>query len=132
MGKPFRNNVGISLFNASGRVLLARRFANDGPEIVEPGFEWQMPQGGIDEGEEAFAAARRELFEETGVTSAQVLGETDWMTYDFPPYAGSPDHRLAKYKSGLPFALAAPITKLMSPRCATASSRNSITGAGSG
>jgi putative (di)nucleoside polyphosphate hydrolase len=98
MGKPFRNNVGISLFNASGRVLLARRFANDGPEIVEPGFEWQMPQGGIDEGEEAFAAARRELFEETGVTSAQVLGETDWMTYDFPPYAGSPDHRLAKYR----------------------------------
>ena len=48
MTKPYRPNVGIALFNASGRVLIARRFKDDGPEIIYPGLEWQMPQGGID------------------------------------------------------------------------------------
>ena len=52
----------------------------------------------FDEGEEPFAAAKRELFEETGVSKAEVLGETDWMTYDFPPYTGPAEHRLAKYR----------------------------------
>ena len=43
--KPYRPNVGIALFNAAGRVFIARRFKDDGPEIIYPGLEWQMPQG---------------------------------------------------------------------------------------
>ena len=97
MVKPFRNNVGIALFNRDGLVLIARRRANDGPEIIEPGFEWQMPQGGIDEDEDPYHAALRELFEETGVSKIERLGETEWMTYDFPHYQG-PSHRLAQFR----------------------------------
>jgi putative (di)nucleoside polyphosphate hydrolase len=96
--KSYRQNVGIALFNAAGRVLIARRFQDDGPEVIYPGLEWQMPQGGIDPDEEERPAAQRELFEETGVTSIKYLGETaDWMTYDFPPYDGPP-HRLAVFR----------------------------------
>jgi putative (di)nucleoside polyphosphate hydrolase len=96
--KPYRPNVGIALFNAEGRVLIARRFKDDGPEIIVPGLEWQMPQGGIDPDEDPRPAARRELYEETGVTSVDYLGETaDWTTYDFPPYDGPP-HRLSIFR----------------------------------
>jgi len=59
--KPYRSNVGIALFNGTGQVLIGRRFKNDGPEIILPGLEWQMPQGGVDEGEDLRAAALREL-----------------------------------------------------------------------
>jgi putative (di)nucleoside polyphosphate hydrolase len=94
----YRPNVGIALFNRDGRVLIAHRFKDDGPEIILPGLEWQMPQGGIDPNEDPRPAAQRELYEETGVTSVEYLGETaDWMSYDFPPYAGPP-HRLAKFR----------------------------------
>lgn len=92
-----RPNVGIALFNADGCVLIGRRFRDDGPEIILPGLEWQMPQGGVDEGEELRAAASRELWEETSVRNADYLGETDWLTYEFPPYHGPP-HRLAKFR----------------------------------
>ena len=48
-------------------------------------FDWQMPQGGIDPGEEAYDAARRELFEETNVSSTRLLAEApDWLCYDLP------------------------------------------------
>jgi len=86
--KPYRPNVGIALFNADGRVLIGRRFKDDGPEIILPGLEWQMPQGGIDADEDPLVAVMRELWEETGAVSAAYLGETDWMTYEFPPYDG--------------------------------------------
>jgi putative (di)nucleoside polyphosphate hydrolase len=96
--RPYRRNVGIALFNREGRVLIARRLRDDGPEIILPGCEWQMPQGGVDPGEDTLAAARRELWEETAVVSAVHLGETQgWMRYDFPPYDG-PWHRLCAFR----------------------------------
>jgi putative (di)nucleoside polyphosphate hydrolase len=96
--KPYRSNVGIALFNTAGLVLIGRRFKGDGPEIILPGLEWQMPQGGVDEGENLHAAAKRELWEETGVRDADYLGETDWLTYEFPPHAVPASHRLARFR----------------------------------
>lgn len=95
---PYRPNVGIALFNAAGLVLIAKRIEDDGPEIVTPRARWQMPQGGIDENEDPEPAARRELWEETNVTSASLLGVApNWLTYEFPPYAGPP-HRLDRFR----------------------------------
>ena len=97
-GKPYRPNVGVALFNAAGQVLIGHRFRDDGPEIILPGLEWQMPQGGIDADENPRDAMLRELWEETGVRSAAYLGETEWLAYDFPPYHGRQSHRLAKFR----------------------------------
>ncbi|MGD9846988.1 MAG: RNA pyrophosphohydrolase [Variibacter sp.] len=95
---PYRANAGIALFNAQGRVLIAKRLRDDGPEVIYPGHEWQMPQGGIDPNEDPRPAAQRELYEETAVTSVDYLGETDgWMAYDYPPYDGPP-HRLSVFR----------------------------------
>jgi len=96
--KPYRPNVGVALFNPAGRVLIGRRFRDDGPEIILPGLEWQMPQGGIDADENPRDAAMRELWEETGAVSVEYLGETDWLTYEFPAFDGSPSHRLAGFR----------------------------------
>lgn len=94
---PYRPNVGIALFDHRGLVF-AGRGRSAGPEIVEPGFDWQLPQGGIDPDEDIVAAARRELAEETGATSVSLLAVTeDWWSYDFPPYAGPP-HKLAAFR----------------------------------
>uniref|UniRef100_Q07UZ9 NUDIX hydrolase n=1 Tax=Rhodopseudomonas palustris (strain BisA53) TaxID=316055 RepID=Q07UZ9_RHOP5 len=93
----YRRNVGIALLNAQGLVLIGRRFKDDGPEIILPGLEWQMPQGGIDADEAPSVAVMRELWEETGVHHADILGETDWLAYDFPPYDGPP-HRLGHFR----------------------------------
>src|SRR3712207_428190 len=96
--RPHRPNVGIALFNAGGRVLVARRIRDDGPEIILPGCEWQMPQGGIDPHEDPEEAAKRELWEETGATNVTVLGRLEeWLSYDFPPYKGPP-HKLAAFR----------------------------------
>lgn len=82
---PYRPCAGIALFNSEGRVWVGRRI--DGPKEAEGvGRWWQMPQGGIDEGEDPVEAARRELHEETNVTSATLLGTTPgWLRYDLPP-----------------------------------------------
>ena len=75
----YRPNVGVVVFDPAGRVLLCRRTNTPGP------FNWQFPQGGVDEGEALEAAARRELQEETGVVSVVLLGRTEgWLTYAFP------------------------------------------------
>jgi putative (di)nucleoside polyphosphate hydrolase len=97
MTKPYRTNVGIALFNHNGLVFIGKSIS-DGPEYVLPGFEWQMPQGGIDPNENIENAARRELFEETGIRDATLLSITDeWWAYDFPPYEAT-GHRLEIYK----------------------------------
>jgi len=76
---PYRRGVGIALFNAKGKVFVAQRLDSPGPA-------WQMPQGGIDKGETPLDAAWRELHEETGVTSAELIAESDgWLSYDLPP-----------------------------------------------
>ena len=76
----YRPNVGVVLFHRDGRVWYGRRANTPGPH------NWQFPQGGVDEGEDYEAAARRELAEETGVTSIEPLAEIQqWIAYDFPP-----------------------------------------------
>ena len=77
---PYRPCVGVMLLNRDGRIFGGERIDNPGA--------WQMPQGGIDAGEEVRAAALRELREETGVTPdlVEILGETEgWIDYDLPP-----------------------------------------------
>lgn len=92
---PYRSNVGIALFDARGLVFVGRS-RGEGPETTDADHEWQMPQGGIDPGEEIVAAARRELMEETSIVDAEPLAVTDeWWAYDFPPYAGPPHHLCA-------------------------------------
>ena len=73
---------------ASGLVFFGRRKQRRGGRAVIAGHEWQMPQGGIDDGESPIEAARRELFEETNVASVLPLAEApDWLSYDLPPEA---------------------------------------------
>ena len=72
---PYRLCVGVMLINSDGCVFVGRR--SDAPLAPEgTGQWWQMPQGGLDEGEDPEAAARRELEEETGVTRARIIGRT--------------------------------------------------------
>ncbi|KAL0008150.1 hypothetical protein SO802_009652 [Lithocarpus litseifolius] len=66
----YRRNVGICLINPSKKIFSASRL--DIPSA------WQMPQGGVDEGEDPRSAAIRELREETGVSSAEVIAEVNW------------------------------------------------------
>ncbi len=83
--KKYRPCVGIMLINAQGLVFVGRRANKALREHVAEGHEWQMPQGGIDEGEDPYPAALRELAEETNVTNVTLLAEaSDWFSYDLP------------------------------------------------
>jgi putative (di)nucleoside polyphosphate hydrolase len=80
---PYRPCVGTAVLNRDGRVFVGRRIG--GPEHVDETHVWQMPQGGIDDGEDAWPAALRELYEETNIRSVEKLGEIlEWLTYDIP------------------------------------------------
>lgn len=76
---PYRPCVGVTLFNRDGLVFVARRIDTE----MEA---WQMPQGGIDEGEDPRTTALRELEEEIGTSKAEIIAESrNWLTYDLPP-----------------------------------------------
>ena len=74
----YRPNVGILLLNKHGKLFVARR-------IDMAAEAWQMPQGGIDDGEDPRKAALRELEEEIGTNRAEIIAESrEWMRYDVP------------------------------------------------
>ncbi len=90
--RPYRPSVGLCVFSPAGLVWVGRRIRNDGRG-------WQMPQGGIDDGETPLTAGLRELAEETGIRSVVVLGETaDWLTYDLPADLPDPPRWARHYR----------------------------------
>lgn len=77
-GLPYRQGVGLMLFNPQGLVFVAKRVDTEADA-------WQMPQGGIDEGETPRQAVFREMKEEIGTDRGEILGESaDWLRYDLP------------------------------------------------
>lgn len=83
---PYRPCVGIMVINRDGLVWAGRRTPIGNSEYDGSEQLWQMPQGGIDEGEDALTAAYRELYEETGMKSVRLLAEAGrWINYDLPP-----------------------------------------------
>lgn len=84
---PYRPCVGMMVLNQRGLVWCGRRIAEPDSEFTGTDRLWQMPQGGIDDGEDPFAAARRELYEETGIHSIELVAEAShWIKYDLPPH----------------------------------------------
>tara|TARA_Y100001958_G_C20684514_1_gene197789 strand:- start:47 stop:514 length:468 start_codon:yes stop_codon:yes gene_type:complete len=76
---PMRHGVGIIVLNQNNEVFVAKRKDN-------PIDKWQMPQGGININETPFNAMKRELEEETSITTIKVLKEIDnWLEYELPP-----------------------------------------------
>ena len=77
---PLRNGVGIIVLNKDNKILVAKRIDNS------KNF-WQMPQGGVDEGEDFLSAAYRELEEETSIKNVELVKELDGMlTYELPTH----------------------------------------------
>lgn len=80
---PYRPCVALAVFNRDGRVFIGRRV--NGPEHVDATHDWQLPQGGLDAGEDTYACGLRELYEETNIRSVEHLATIDdWLTYDIP------------------------------------------------
>jgi putative (di)nucleoside polyphosphate hydrolase len=79
---PYRRCVGVMVLNKAGLVFVGERKS---AEHIDSTLTWQMPQGGIDPGEDPWPAAVRELYEETNIRSVERLGEVDdWLSYDIP------------------------------------------------
>ena len=75
---PMRNGVGIIVLNKNNQVFVGKRKDN-------PGDKWQMPQGGVDEGEDYITAMKRELVEETSISSIKVIKELEKIyQYELP------------------------------------------------
>ena len=75
---PMRTGVGIIVLNNENKVFVAKRKDN-------PVNKWQMPQGGVDKGEDYFTAMKRELFEETSIKNIKILKEIDEIfEYELP------------------------------------------------
>ena len=82
---PYRPCVGVMVLNPQGLVWVGHRIAEPDSEFAGTTQLWQMPQGGIDKGEEPLAAAKREIYEETGMKNLDLLAEApDWINYDLP------------------------------------------------
>jgi putative (di)nucleoside polyphosphate hydrolase len=76
---PYRQGVGIMLVNKEKKIFVGKRIDNRAA--------WQMPQGGVDQDENIVDAAKRELKEETGVSSIKIIKKSDKIyTYDLPDY----------------------------------------------
>lgn len=94
---PYRPCVGAVVFNAAGLVWIGKRTLKS--ERLADAPPWQMPQGGVDPGEDPLAAARREVREETGMTSLEFLAEAPgWFSYDFPPEVLAEQPRKGKFR----------------------------------
>ena len=84
---PYRPCVGMMVLNREGLVWVGRRIAEPDGEMAGSPQLWQMPQGGIDKGEDPLKAARRELYEETGMESVEPIAEApQWINYDLPSH----------------------------------------------
>ncbi|NKK66667.1 RNA pyrophosphohydrolase [Rhizobium leguminosarum bv. viciae] len=83
---PYRPCVGVMILNRDSLVWAGRRISDGNSEYDGSPQLWQMPQGGIDKGEDPLDAAYRELYEETGIKTVTLLAEArDWINYDLPP-----------------------------------------------
>ena len=84
---PYRPCVGIMVLNREGKVWAGRRIVEPDGEMEGATQLWQMPQGGIDKGEDPATASLRELYEETGMRTVSLLAEApDWINYDLPEH----------------------------------------------
>ena len=76
---PYRKGVGMMVFNDKKKIFVGKRIDNQ--------TAWQMPQGGVDENEDYETAAKRELFEETGIQSIRIIKKSKGIyTYNLPEY----------------------------------------------
>jgi len=76
---PYRKGVGMMVFNDKKKIFVGKRIDNQ--------KAWQMPQGGVDENEDYETAAKRELFEETGIQSIRIIKKSKGIyTYNLPEY----------------------------------------------
>lgn len=83
----YRPCVGVMVLNRDNKVWIGHRISEGNTEYSGSPKRWQMPQGGIDKGEDPEPASLRELYEETGISNVTLMDRTDdWLTYDLPAH----------------------------------------------